>query len=213
MSADTHTLPTTQARQRIHAAAMRLFAEKGVTRVSISELASAAGMARGTIYSHVTDVDTLFEEVAVQLSGEMIVRVVSGFAGVEDPAMRLSIGVRQYIRRAHEEPLWGRFMCRFGLNTALTRALQASEPVGDLESGIASGRYSVGLEQLPAMVGLLAGSTLAAMLPVLDGRNTWRDIGSDTVELLLRALGLEPAEARAIARSELPPLPPLVHGL
>ena len=37
---------------------------------------------------------------------------------------------------------------------------------------------------------------------------TWRDMGSDTAELLLRALGLEPAEARSIARSELPPLPP-----
>ena len=58
------------------------------------------------------------------------------------------------------------------------------------------------------MVGLLAGATLAAMLPVLDGRSTWRDMGSDTAELLLRALGLEPAEARSIARCELPPLPP-----
>ena len=51
---------------------------------------------------------------------------------------------------------------------------------------------------------LLAGSTLAAMLPVLDGHATWREIGSDTAELLLRAMGIEAADAQRLARSELP---------
>jgi AcrR family transcriptional regulator len=206
MSANPNAIPLSQARRRIHAAAMKLFAERGVTKVNISELASAAGMARGTIYGHVPDVDGLFEEVAAQLAREMTERVVAGFAGITDPAQRLAIGVRQYIRRAHEEPLWGRFMSRFGLSPALTRALLASDPVTDLRVGVESGRYRIGREQLPAMVGLLAGGTLAAMLPVLDGRSTWRDAGSDTAELMLVALGLERDEARALARSELPPL-------
>jgi AcrR family transcriptional regulator len=208
MSADPNVIPLNQARRRIHAAAMKLFAERGVTKVNISELATAAGMARGTIYSHVPDVDGLFEEVAAQLAHEMTERVVAGFAGLADPAWRLAIGVRQYIRRAHEEPLWGRFMSRFGLSPALTQALLASDAVADLEVGIESGRYRIGRAQLPAMVSLLAGGTLAAMLPVLDGRSTWRDAGSDTAELLLIALGLGPGEAKALARSELPPLAP-----
>ena len=206
MSADPDLLPLNQARRRIHAAAMKLFAERGVTKVNISELATAAGMARGTIYSHVPDVDGLFEAVAAQLAHEMTGRVVAGFADVADPAMRLSIGVRQYIRRAHEEPLWGRFMSRFGLSPALLQALLASDPKADLLAGIDTGRYRIGREQLPAMLGLLVGGTLAAMLPVLDGHATWRDIGSDTVELMLLALGLQPDDARAVARCELPPL-------
>jgi AcrR family transcriptional regulator len=182
MSADPNVIPLNQARRRIHAAAMKLFAERGVTKVNISELAVAAGMARGTIYSHVSDVDGLFEEVAAQLAREMTERVVAGFAGIDDPAQRLAIGVRQYIRRAHEEPLWGRFMSRFGLSPALTQALLASDPVTDLRSGIESGRYRI-------------------------GRGTWREIGSDTAELLLAALGVDRLEARTVARSELPPLP------
>ncbi|SCK55478.1 transcriptional regulator, TetR family [Variovorax sp. HW608] len=199
-------VPPSQAQRRIHAAAMRLFAERGVTKVSISELAAAAGMARGTIYSHVSDVDGLFEEVAAQLAREMTARVVSGFAGVDDPALRLAIGVRQYIRRAHEEPLWGRFMSRFGLSPAVLQTVLGSEPLTDLQAGIASGRYRIGREQLPAMAALLSGGTLAAMLPVLDGHGTWRDVGSDMAEILLVALGLDRAEARALARSELPAL-------
>ena len=204
MAADPSQIPLSQARRRIHLAAMQLFAERGVTKVNISELATAAGMARGTIYSHVPDIDGLFEDVAGQLAREMTERVVAGFAGVDDPALRLAIGVRQYIRRAHEEPLWGRFMSRFGLSPAVMQAVMSSAALSDFEAGLASGRYRGTPAQVPAMVALLAGSTLAAMLPVLDGHATWREVGSDTAELLLRALGIDPEEARSLARSDLP---------
>ena len=209
MSADPNVLPLSQARRRIYGAAMKLFAERGVTKVNISELASAAGMARGTIYSHVPDIDGLFEAVAAQLAREMTARVVAGLAGMADPAQRLATGVRQYIRRAHEEPLWGRFMSRFGLSPVLMQELLASDPAADLQAGIGSGRYRVAEDQLGAMIGLLVGGTLAAMLPVLDGRSTWRIAGADTAELLLVALGVPRDEAHAIAAAELPPLPPV----
>jgi AcrR family transcriptional regulator len=163
-------------------------------------------MARGTIYAHVPDIDGLFEQVAAQLAREMTERVVAGFAGVSDPAHRLAIGVRQYIRRAHDEPLWGRFMSRFGLSPAVMQVVWGSEPLSDLRAGIDAGRYRIGGEQLPAMLALLSGATLAAMLPVLDGRSTWREVGSDSAELILVALGLARDEARALARTELPPL-------
>lgn len=206
MSAETtHHYPS-QTRHRINAAAMKLFAERGVTKVSISDLATAAGMARGTIYSHVPDVDGLFEEVAAQLVREMTALVVAGFAGVNDPAQRLSIGVRQYIRRAHEEPVWGRFMSRFGLSPTAMQTVMESEPLSDLQAGIASGRYCIAREQLPTMVALLSGGTLAAMLPVLDGHVTWREAGSEVAELMLVALGVDRNEARRLARCELPAL-------
>jgi AcrR family transcriptional regulator len=193
---------------RLRSAAMTLFAERGATRITVSELATAAGVSRGTVYSHVPAVDRLFEAVAAELSQEMVDRVAAGFAGVADPATRLAIGVRQYIRRAHEEPQWGRFMSRFGLSPVLLGALVDSQAVIDLKDGIDSGRYRVDGAQLPAMVSLLAGATLAAMLPVLGGHATWRDIGAHTAELLLVGLGIDRAEARAIATMELPPLPP-----
>lgn len=206
MSADLAPIPLNPAQRRIHAAAMRLFAERGATRVSISELAAEAGMARGTIYAHVPDVDGLFEEVAAQLSREMTERVVAGFAGIGDPALRLAIGVRQYIRRAHDEPPWGRFMSRFGLSPQVMQEVWGSAALGDLRTGVETGRYRVGSEQMPAMLALLSGTTLAAMLPVLDGRGTWRDVGSDTAALILVALGIDREEARLLARAELPPL-------
>ncbi|MDM0020892.1 TetR/AcrR family transcriptional regulator [Variovorax saccharolyticus] len=204
--------PMTVARRRIHAAAMGLFTELGVTRVSISELAAAAGMARGTIYANVADVDKLFEEVAAQLVRDMAHRVVLSFPDNDDPARNLSIGVRQYIRRAHDEPLWGRFMNRFGLSNASLQAVWATDPVANLRAGIASGRYKITEQQLPSMVGMLTGGTLAAMFPVLEGHGTWREVGANTAELALLALGLPRKEAKALARSELPQLPPATDG-
>ena len=41
---------------------MKLFAEQGVTQVTVSTLAAAAGVARGTVYSNVQDIDGLFED-------------------------------------------------------------------------------------------------------------------------------------------------------
>lgn len=209
MTADPLLAPSNQARWRIHGAAMKLFAERGVTKVSVSELASAAGVARGTIYAHVPDIDRLFDEVAGQLAREMTSRVVVGCADISDPAQRLAIGVRQYIRRAHEEPLWGRFMTRVGLGPEVMLAVMASEALTDLEVGVQSGRYLIRSAQIPAMVGILTGGTLAAMLPVLEGHGTWREIGSNTAEILLVALGLSRDEARRLATDELQPLPPL----
>jgi hypothetical protein len=119
----------------------------------------------------------------------------------------VTIGVRPSIRRAHEEPLWGRFMTRVGLGAEVMQSVMASEAQTDITAGVESGRYLIGRAQVAAMVALLAGATLAAMLPVLEGHGTWRKVGCDTAELLLVALGLSRDEARALAAGELPPLP------
>lgn len=212
MTVEAALIQSNQARQRIHAAALKLFTERGVTKVSVSDLASAAGMARGTIYSHVPDVESLFGDLAAELSREMTDRVVAGFAGVNDPAQRLSIGVRQYIRRAHEEPLWGRFVSRFGLSPMVIKDVMGSQPQRDLQAGIEVGRYAIGDDQLITAVTLLSGGTLAAMLPVIEGHVTWREAGADVAELLLVALGVDRDEARKLARCELPPLGPPAEG-
>ena len=85
--------------------------------------------------------------------------------------------------------------------------VESTDPIANLRAGIQSGRYRITSEQLPAVIATISGATLAAMLPVLEGHGTWRDVGSDTAELVLVALGVAREEARALARSELAPLP------
>ncbi|AWI59605.1 hypothetical protein [Sinorhizobium fredii] len=56
------------------------------------------------------------------------------------------------------------------------------------------------------MQAMIAGTGLSAVFLVLQGHKTRRDAGSDAAEFALRALEIEPEEARRIANLELPPL-------
>ena len=59
---------------------------------------------------------------------------------------------------------------------------------------------------------MLTGTTLSAMLMVLDGYQTWRDAGVQAGLLCLRAVGVPLEEARSIVAVPLPSLP-LFGGL
>ena len=195
------------AQARIYEAAVRVFAQHGTTHATVSELAHAAGLARGTIYNNIADPDSLFEEVAAVLADEMHARVDASFQAVDDPARRLASGMRFFVRRAHDEPHWGRFIVRFAFSTASLRAMLVGEPLRDLQAGLEKGRYRFGAEQTPSVVAFVGSTTLAAMWLVLEGRKSWREAGSDAAELMLRSIGVTAEEARALATIELPPLP------
>lgn len=197
-------LPLTAAQRRLQRVAMELFAERGVTRITVSELAQAAGIARGTIYNNLRDVDGLFSEVAAQLADEMIQLTASASATQEDPARRLADGIRHFVKRAHEDPLWGRFVCRFALSTESLHKMWSGQPVMDLHAGLEQGRFAFRQEQIASVVSLIAGAVLGAITLVLDGRKTWRDAGTDAAEFVLAAIGVPREEAQALTCLDLP---------
>lgn len=196
------------SQKRIHRAALVLFAEKGSTAVSVSDLAEAANVARGTIYNNGLNPDSLFEDIASQLTKEMNVRVIKTLGQEEDSAKRLAIGIRMYIRRAHEEPNWGRFLCRFAFSSQALMGLWTGEesPLSDIQQGFTSKRYQIREDQMFALMNMIAGTVLSAIFSVLEGFKTWRDIGSEVSELILVSLGIDDKDAYQISRIELPEL-------
>ena len=197
----------TPVQRRIQQAALRLFVEKGVDRVNVKDLAQSAKVARGTIYNNQrASTQQMFQEIAGQLSLEMHRRVFATLAETADPARRLAIGVRLFVRRAQEEPDWGAFVTHFGLNNSALRQMWYGPPRKDVSAGIESGRFHLRPEQLPLAMSVIATSALGAMFLVLHRHRSWRKAGSDCAELLLRALGVSAREAQRIATAELPPL-------
>lgn len=200
--------PLTAAQRRLQRVAMQLFAERGVTRLTVSELAQAAGIARGTIYNNLPDVDGLFAEVASQLADEMISEMIEvttdASAALDDPAQRMANGIRYFVKRAHDDLPWGRFVCRFALSTDSLQKMWTEQPAKDLTEGLDRGRFSFDREQLISVVSFTGGVVLAAIKLVLDGRKTWRDAGSDAAEFVLTAIGVPCAEARKLAHLDLP---------
>jgi AcrR family transcriptional regulator len=195
--------------KRIQQAALRLFAEKGVQGVNVKELARSAKVARGTIYNNQrASIETMFQEIASQLSVEMHRRVVATMVDVDDPAERLAIGIRLFVSRAHQEPDWGAFILRFALNESAMREMWLGPPRKDVAAGIAKGRYKLRSGQLPAAIVMIVNSALGGMFLVLRAHQSWRKAGSDAAELTLRALGVPAREALRIATAELPELAP-----
>lgn len=194
---------------RIYDAALKLFAEKGTARLTVRELADAAGVARGTIYNHCCSMTQLFEQVTAQLAQEMQERIVAALGTTGDPAQQLAHGIRIFVRRAHDEPHWGRFITRFAVNEPTLQTLWHGPLMLNLQQGVSAGRYELTDEQIMSASALCGSAVLAAILLVLEGHRTYRAAGSEFAEMTLRSLGLPCEHAHALAHTALPELPPL----
>ncbi len=200
--------PPGSARHKIYRAALRVFAENGGHDITVSELAEAAGIARGTIYNNIDAPEKLFGDVSAALSSEMLQRTEATMHEIEDPVRRMAMGMRLFIRRAHEEHDWGAFLVRFGLSHSALRAMLHGPPARDIRAAIEAKRFKTDASFVPALLSLQNGATMSAMNCVIRGDQAWRDAGAKGAELFLRAGGVAPAEAHRIANEELPPLAP-----
>ncbi|MDP3340563.1 TetR/AcrR family transcriptional regulator [Frigidibacter sp.] len=196
----------TLSNKRITDAAIRLFAERGAEKLSVSDLALAAGVTRATIYNNCRNPAQLFGQIVQQMAEDLQGEIATATTHVADPAERLTTGICHFLSRAHDEPDWGAFIVRFALTTASLRPMLLGQPARDIAEGIEMGRFTIEREQIPAVLAMVGGSVLSHMALILDGHCSWRRAGADLAEFILRALGLDRDEARDIARRDLPAL-------
>ncbi|MBB4197855.1 AcrR family transcriptional regulator [Rhodoblastus sphagnicola] len=195
------------AQSHIHRAALKLFGERGATQISVTDLAQAAGVARGTIYNNLDDLAGLFDLVALELALAISARVVRSIATGDEPVGRLAAGIRLYILSATRDPEIGRFLIRFGLSAAALRQLWTGQPLADLIAGRAQGSYDFTDDQLDAVVAFISGAAIGAIAHTLERPELSAEAGMDAAERVLVALGVPRADAREHARAPLPPDP------
>ncbi|ACE99306.1 TetR/AcrR family transcriptional regulator [Rhodopseudomonas palustris] len=186
---------------------MQLFAERGLTQISVTDLAQAAGVARGTVYNNLGDLTGLFDLVVTNLATELNPRLTVALADCHEPVQRLATWMRLLIRQAHEEPRLGRFVCRFGMSSTTLRVVWDGRPLDDLATGLAERGHSLSPEQIASAANFISGAVLGAIFTGLDGHRTWADAATETVEWVLVGLGVSREEARNLAAGDLPPLP------
>jgi len=196
-----------RTRLRIQDAARRVFGRMGAA-ASINDIVAAAGISRPSFYNYYASVESLFESVTGAMIADMNTRIDESFGGIADPARRISIGVRHYCRRAHEDPDWANFLLHFALTHPSIVAQARVAMLRDLENGVRSGRFPIGEEQIGAAFGTIVGGVLTALMAVRAGASGHVAVGQQTAEALLRMLGLKAAEARTLSRIDLPPLTP-----
>jgi AcrR family transcriptional regulator len=184
-------------------AAVRVFARKGAGAAAIHEIAAEAGVANGTFYNYFRSRDELLDAASGRLAERLHGEIAASRAAVDDPAERLAIGCRRFILQALHDPTWGAALLRVWGGSAVLN-VQTSAPMRtDLRTGRRLKRLRYADET--AAADLVQGTVLAAMRTVLEGR-AGEEHASAVAALILRGLGVEAADADAIAARPLPPL-------
>jgi len=184
-------------------AAVNVFCARGVASATVQEVAQVAGMTPATVYNHFSSKEALVERVALALAESLCRAIGDSHAEVEDGAERMAIGQRRYLWLAAEAPSWAMLVLDVGrANHKLAKILQAY-PLADLKLGLKQKRFKVPSEA--AAMDAISGICIAGMQSVALGLAPPKhDIAIATV--VLRALGMEAADAAEVARRPLPPL-------
>jgi AcrR family transcriptional regulator len=196
--------------------------ERGLEAVAINEITEAADLGFGTFYNYFDSKEAIHEALVDELFESFGAALDQIAEQVDDPAEVIAASVRYTLRRASDEPLWGRFLVRVGFwSPVLDRGL-APRVIRDLHTGVASGRFQA--DDFPMTVIAVRGVVLSAVdASTASPQKGTRDqgfaelVGAEsksiperTAAVLLRLLGLEPQEAEEVVSRPLPTieLPP-----
>lgn len=198
-----------RTRARLLGAARELFAEQGIDATTIQQITEHADVGFGTFYNHFDDKDAIVQAVLEDLTGPQVERVAGIRDRTDDPAEIVAIAHRNFLELAEQDPEWGWLLIRLDVShRALTRTL-GPQALEDIQHGIDSGRFQV--DDIASTLNATGGALLGTTRAVLDG--TLGDgAGERHAELVLRMLGLDPAEAAEIARRPLPASEPSGGG-
>ncbi len=182
---------------RIVEAALHVFAERGPDAPVIDEFVRAAGVSRGTFYNHFESVEELLHATSAWTTRQVVQSVERDLAGLEDPTLRLGVGLRLFFARAARDPLWCRFVAR------VWKIGGQELPLRDLAEGIRLGHFRVPSRE--AAFDLLFGGIREALRRLGQGKAP-ASFGDQMTEICLQALGTDPRRIKATLAHPLPEL-------
>ncbi|MBE9028576.1 TetR/AcrR family transcriptional regulator [filamentous cyanobacterium LEGE 11480] len=192
-----------RTRAKLLEAAYQVFAAKELDAVTIDDIISAAGVARGTFYNYFETREDVLKAVVASLAEAMNQAVWSESTAIADPAERMAFAIRQFLHQAKRDATWGWLIVRIGLVAAPLTATIHQGVRSDLEAGIQQQRFQV--DSVQAAIDLVMGTGLMAIRSILEGQ-TPSDYPEQIAKLILQTLGVAEPEAQAIVTQTLTPL-------
>ncbi len=175
--------------------AIQIFAEKGLERGSIAEIAERAGLSNGSFYYHFGDKAALLEAIGGAVAATLVAEVDEAISEVEQGSTRVALASMLFILRGTADPAWGRLI------------VHALEGLGEFRDQIAHGIHKdvrIGVEQglfrvapSESLYAVLLGIVATAMRERLD-RALDDKVERLAADALLRILGVTPAAAAQI---------------
>lgn len=198
-----------RTRAQLVAAATRLVAERGLGGVAMSDVTAAADLGTGTIYNHFPTYDALVEAVVSEALEDFGSRLDALTAGLDDPAVVFAVSLRHLVRRAVDDPLWGRLLVRLGASHPQLMAVLGPRAARDLRAGMTTGRFVI--DDLDIATACTFGSLTGVLhLVVTRAEPAGVDLGVAYAVAMLKMVGLDESDAREVASRPLPPAPEVV---
>ncbi len=192
-----------EARERLLAAARQVLADSGEANLRIGDVTAMADIGFGTFYSHFESKEALVAAVLTEVMAGAAAAIGSRALEFPDPAETASFAYRRFVRFAADEPELAAVLTKLDDADAVFESSLLPYARKTLERGVESGRFDIADIELALLS--VSAAAFAAIKGLLAGRI---GPGSEAAgaEMMLRAFGLEPDDAREIAHREMPVL-------
>jgi AcrR family transcriptional regulator len=181
-------------RERLLAAARRLFGERGYEATSIESVLEASGVARGALYHHFPSKAELFDAVLADVLIEIAERSAAAAAGTTDPLEGLRAGSHAWLELALD-PAIQRIALRdptTAVGWARWREQDQQHSLGGLRATLSrlaeEGRVPPGQVELLAHVLLAALNEAALFVAFAEDQPAAADTARASVDTLLDRL-------------------------
>jgi AcrR family transcriptional regulator len=193
-------------RSRLLEAGLSVLGQTEDEAAVIDEAIRRAKVSRGTFYNYFENADHLMRSIADEAGTELMAVTTPIVVLWEDPAERISTGIRAWISLVRQHPHLAPFFRRAGLHILANDRVRTDLP-RDLVMGMKTRRFTIQDVELGFV--LVAGTVLAAINTMAVG-TTPRTYGSKLAERVLMSLGIEASEAKSISCAKImrPKLPP-----
>jgi len=188
-----------RTREALIRAGRKLFAERPVDAVAIDDIVQAAAVAKGSFYNHFPDKEALVRSIIDEIRAGIERAVDVANDGIEDPARRTVRGICVYLRYVIDQADRAGVLVRLQTGLTSVTAPLNQGVVQDVTAGLAQGRFS--LATMEAGVLFVMGVAQIALVRIAQEPSPALAVAlaQQLCALLLRGLGLAPAEADAIA--------------
>lgn len=191
------------ARERIVRAAETLMRAHPIDEITVGQITEAADVGHGTFYLHFKSKRDVLIPITRGIAERWDAALQAHFDPTTDPAEVVGVSTRLMGRAVITDPIWCWMLKHSGVPVDDMRGAVGRFASRDFQRGFESGRFQVA--DLRVLNSFLVGGFVACLLSSFNASDSQREIDLMT-ELLLRTLGIAPAEASQIAHAPLPSL-------
>lgn len=188
-------------RRKLIEAAFKVMSAKGIDGTAIADITEAADVGFGSFYNHFSSKTEIASAVFAHRARELAA-VTDVIARTEpDAAVAAAYSQKAFLALVIDDPVWGWFMIRAHIALPEVDAAFSQQCEEAVRRGQAQGRFSI--QCVDTAVSVLLSGLIGVSRWILSG-GAPRSAMNDTVECLLRMLGVPPEEALRLSRLKEP---------